>query len=612
MHVLFIHQNCPAQFHYIAPGLVGRGWDCTFVTAHARNSAGEGVRKIVYRPCGGAPENTYAGTAPFQNETAHARGVYEALKQAKDVRPDVVVAHSGFGSSLFVPHLYDAPIINFFEFFFRTSVGTGQYLGYRPELPVTESLIMRLRLRNACFLLDLDNCDRGWCPNRAQFDTLPMEYRHKVDVIPEGIDTDFWKPGARGDGERVLPGGRIVPAGTRIVTYTARGLERIRGFDVFMKMAKRVYERFPNVLFVVVGENKSYYCDDSPITGSNGVTFRDHVLMQDDYDLSKFWFPGSIKARYLAEILGMSDLHVYLTEPFVTSWSLLDAMSSGCVMLTCDPPCVREYIQDGENGLLGSFLDAEGLAERALAVLADLPGHRHLGEAARRTIVEGGYALADTLPRIDAFFREVAAKPRSPSARADLLIRPHAIDLDPSPLPVVSAAEPYAGERMGEGLARLTRRVEEFQPSECRSESSPSTSARHDPPPPDAGRTSPSPLPLSPAYREEGKQMTILFTWELGAGLGHIMEIAPLVAAMCERGHRVYAAMRDLTDSAKALDPRAVLLPASYLANARVNLPRCATRNFADILATQTFGDDDCLLAHAKGGGRFTTWSART
>src|SRR3954464_843114 len=101
MHALFIHQNCPAQFLHIAPGLVRRGWDCTFVTTNARASPGEGVRKILYRPCGAVRGDGDSCTAPFQNETAHARGVYEAMKRAKDVKPDVVVAHSGFGSSLF-------------------------------------------------------------------------------------------------------------------------------------------------------------------------------------------------------------------------------------------------------------------------------------------------------------------------------------------------------------------------------------------------------------------------------------------------------------------------------------------------------------------------------
>src|SRR5262249_9655995 len=153
---------------------------------------------------------------------------------------------------------------------------------------------------------------------------------------------------------------------------------------------KRVYQRFPRVLFVAVGDDKSYYNDDRSFTG--GKTYREHVLSQDEYDSSKFRFTGRIPEDQLAALLGMSDLHLYLTEPFVTSWSLLDGMSSGCLVLASDQACVREYVKDGENGILSDFFDVEGMAEWAVEVLSDPPTYRCLGEAARRTIVEGGYA----------------------------------------------------------------------------------------------------------------------------------------------------------------------------------------------------------------------------
>jgi hypothetical protein len=140
MHVLFIHQNYPAQFHDVAPALAARGWECTFVTTNSKTPSDPGVRRIGYRPLaayrgGGRGAGTEAIVRPFLNETAHAHGVYEALKGTRDLRPDLVVAHSGFGSSLYLPHLYDAPIINFFEYYFRPGA-LGQHLGYRPDLPV--------------------------------------------------------------------------------------------------------------------------------------------------------------------------------------------------------------------------------------------------------------------------------------------------------------------------------------------------------------------------------------------------------------------------------------------------------------------------------------------
>ena len=187
MHVLFVHQNFPAQFRFIAPRLArDYGWTCTFVTRNGKAPDVPGVRRVLYRPAYGATAATPTEVGTFQNAVGHARGVYEAMKRRPDVKPDVVVAHSGFGSSLFLPYLYDAPVVNFFEYFYRP---VGQDMGYRRELPVTERMLLRSPCRNAIILLDLDNCERGWCPNESQRGLFPPEYRDKVvnpRLAPEG------------------------------------------------------------------------------------------------------------------------------------------------------------------------------------------------------------------------------------------------------------------------------------------------------------------------------------------------------------------------------------------------------------------------------------------
>lgn len=205
-------------------------------------------------------------------------------------------------------------------------------------------------------------------------------------------------------------------------------------------MSKRVYEQLPDVVFVVVGSDRVCYGGEAATLG--GKSFRQHVLESDDYDLSRFRFTGTVPERVLAAILSRSDLHVYLIVPFVPSWSLLNAMSCGCVVLASDQACVREYITHGQNGLLCDFFDYEAQARRVVEVLADPSAYVHLGEAARR-MIEEKYSLSVTLPRIKAFFEEVAARPRRPSWRADLLTRP---DEPPPPLAVApSAAEAAAG-----------------------------------------------------------------------------------------------------------------------------------------------------------------------
>ena len=237
------------------------------------------------------------------------------------MQPDLIVGHSGFGSTLFLRELFDCPVINYFEYYYRSK---GSDLDFRPDLPVRQMDRLRTYSRNAMILLDLENCDRGYSPTRWQRSVLPATYREKVEVIFDGIDTDLWRP---------LPnvprrlGNRTLTHGTRLVTYVSRGLEAMRGFDIFMKVAKRIYQQCPNVLFAVVGEDRVCYGGDPKYIGQS--SFKKWVLAQDDYDLDRFVFLGRIPQRELACVFSMSDLHIYLTMPFVLSWSLMNALACG-------------------------------------------------------------------------------------------------------------------------------------------------------------------------------------------------------------------------------------------------------------------------------------------
>jgi hypothetical protein len=189
MHVLFVHQNFPAQFGHIARKLVREhGWECTCVT---RNPAGscEGVVLIQYELKGGATEKTHYCTRSFENAVGHCHGVYETCRQHRELRPDLVVGHSGFGSTLFLRELYDCPIINYFEFYYRPH---GSDMDFRPEFPSQDLDILRSYCRNAMILLDLETCQAGYCPTHWQKGLLPARYADKVRVIYDGVDTEVW------------------------------------------------------------------------------------------------------------------------------------------------------------------------------------------------------------------------------------------------------------------------------------------------------------------------------------------------------------------------------------------------------------------------------------
>ncbi len=178
----------------------------------------------------------------------------------------------------------------------------------------------------------------------------------------------------------------------------------MRGFDIFMNVARSIYRRFPDVLFVVVGSDRVCYGGDEKHIRHK--TFREHVLAQGDYDLGRFVFTGLLPVAKLVDVLSLSDLHLYFTVPFVLSWSLMDALACGCTVLASDTAPVREMVEDGKNGRLCGFCDVEGFAERAVEVLRDPGAFRHLGrEAAER--IRRDYAIEITLPRLARLFGEV-------------------------------------------------------------------------------------------------------------------------------------------------------------------------------------------------------------
>jgi glycosyltransferase involved in cell wall biosynthesis len=250
--------------------------------------------------------------------------------------------------------------------------------------------------------------------------TAPAELQHKFRVIFDGIDTEFFqrRPQPRPTEFR---GVRIGPE-TKVVTYVSRGLESIRGFDIFMKVAKRIYQEIPEVIFLVAGEERTNYGHELHHIGPR--SFKDYVLAQNDYDLEQFHFLGRIPADELATLYSLSDVHVYLTVPYALSWSLMQAMAAECRIVGSATAPVQEVIDPGIHGLLADFYDVDGLAENALRVLRDPQGFTHLGTAARTRIRER-YEKKQCIAQLVEFFEDVRAgfRPGSASATAEARFR---------------------------------------------------------------------------------------------------------------------------------------------------------------------------------------------
>jgi glycosyltransferase involved in cell wall biosynthesis len=400
MHFLFVHLS-PGQFEHIAKYLVTeKGHQCTFVCEMVSGTVG-GLKRLSYHVDGRPSRNTHACAKPFEDEVRRAAGVYKAMKPRGNwLRPDLIIGYSGFGATLFLPELFPSiPIISYFEFFLHPH---RSVLDFRPEWVPFERHILRARARNAMTLLDLENCAAGYAPTEFQRTLLPQAYRPKIRVIPDGIDTDFWHRQSVPD--RRL--GRLrFDRDTRIVTYAVRGLESARGFDIFLRVAKRIYEAEPNVVFLVVGNARVYYGHDLEYIRER--SFCQHAWNQEEYDLRRFRFLGQVSRRTLARIFSLSDLHIYLTVPCGAGWSLLEALASECTVLGSDTGPMKEIIRDNQNGLLCDFFDVDGLARRALQVLKDPAAYRVLGRAARKGIREK-HSLPVIMPRTASFYEEVA------------------------------------------------------------------------------------------------------------------------------------------------------------------------------------------------------------
>ena len=392
MHALFVHQNFPAQFGPVASRLARTpGHRVSFV--HRTGDATiPGVEQVRFAPAGGATARTHYYTRTFENIAWQSYAAYAALKARPDVRPDVVVAHSGFVSSLPLRELYPgARFVNHFEYYYHPHRSD---LDFRPDARPTDDERVRARFRNAALLLDLENCDAGYSPTRWQRDRFPATYRDRLRVVFDGVDTDVWQPQPRAPRKA---GRIVVPEDVELVTYAARGFEATRGFDVFMRFAKVLYARRPKVRFIVIGRDRVHYGGD--LNRTKGKSFKQWVLAQDEYDLSKFAFVGAVPPAVLAAFFSITDLHVYLTVPFVLSWSLLDALACGATVLASGTDPVREVIEHERTGLLADFFDVEGLADQACRVLDDPAAFRPLGRAGRE-MVRDQYSLDVCLPRL--------------------------------------------------------------------------------------------------------------------------------------------------------------------------------------------------------------------
>lgn len=389
MNVLFIHQNFPGQFKHLAPALVRAGHT---VAAMPLRGAGpehwEGVRLFPYGVRRGTTRDVHPWVSDFETKTIRGEACFrKALEmRAAGFNPDVIVAHHGWGESLFLKEVWPQARLGIYcEFFYRAA---GADVGFDPEFAANdpEGDACRLQLKNLNNLLHFGSADAGISPTHWQASTFPEPFRSKISVVHDGIDTDAVAP--RAEIALRLNGQLTLSRRDEIITFVNRNLEPYRGYHVFMRALPEILRRRPGARVLIVGGDDVSYGARPSAERHGGSKWRDIFVEEvrpriPKADWARVHFLGQVPYQQFVPLLQLSTVHVYLTYPFVLSWSLLEAMSAGCAIVASDTAPLREAIRHDETGRLVDFFDVTGLAD-AVCGLLESPGDRdRLGRSAR-------------------------------------------------------------------------------------------------------------------------------------------------------------------------------------------------------------------------------------
>lgn len=380
--IAFMHQTYPAQFGPVSEFIAREhNAEVAFFTEHVSKPIHASIKHFRYKPVvSRRKDDPYFFSKYFEQEVSSMHGVYDTL-QRSGFNPDALVGHVAFGN-MGLLHLdyQDIPRIGFFELFYDPY---GKHSESRPEYPAPKPNRMRIPMRNATQLVELEYCSKGYSPTRFQKSTYPSVYQDKLSVLFDGIDVEFYSPGEVSPTSDLK---RSWPKDAKLVTYVSRGLEAMRGFDIFMEVAHKVSLERDDVHFIIAGNPKTNY--GSEMIGINETSFKEYVLKKRNYDLSKFHFLEWVSESALRDLFRISDCHFYWTVPFTLSWSLLQSMSTGCLVVASDTAPVRDAIENDRNGILVSPYEVEQFSEVILDALSNASRFKPHRQCARQTAID--------------------------------------------------------------------------------------------------------------------------------------------------------------------------------------------------------------------------------
>jgi glycosyltransferase involved in cell wall biosynthesis len=389
MNILLIHQNFPGQFKHLGPALVARGDRVAALTLRAKERGRwQGVEVYPYKVAGRSAPQIHPWLADFETKLLRAEACHAAALALREegMRPDVILAHHGWGEPMFLRDVWPGARLGLYcELFYRAE---HPYTDFDPEFPAAAPgrEALRLRMKNLNNAVHFDVASAGLSPTAFQADTFPPAFRERITVAHDGVDTDRLRPDAAA--RFTLPGGEELSRSDEVITFVNRNLEPYRGYHVFMRALPELLRARPRARVLIVGADGVSYGAKPPRGRTWKQVFIDEVRGQiPEADWARVHFLGTLPYGAFVRMLQVSRLHIYLTYPFVLSWSLLETMSTGGTVLASDTAPVREVIEDGRTGALVDFFDREALVARAAALLDDPAESARLGQAARAHVV---------------------------------------------------------------------------------------------------------------------------------------------------------------------------------------------------------------------------------
>ena len=410
MNILFVHQNFPAQFKFLAPALVRRGHTVIAMTMQkTKISEWEGVKITTYSATRGTTHNVHPWVSDFETKTIRGEACFRAALSLKQqgFKPDVIVAHHGWGESLFLKEVWPQAKLGIYcEFFYRVE---GVDVGFDPEFPTKdEGEACHLKLKNINNLLHFDIADAGISPTQWQASTFPQPFRDKITVIHDGIDTRSLLPNP--DVILNLQSGLALSKADEVITFVNRNLEPYRGYHIFMRSLPEILKRRPKAHVLIVGGDDVSYGAKPENDNTWKEIFASEVKPQiSDADWKRVHFLGKIPYLHFIALLQLSTVHIYLTYPFVLSWSLLEAMSTGCTIVASDTQPLHEAIRHNETGRLVNFFDAQSLSNEVCELLDNPTDRQRLGSNARAFAQEHYDLLTVCLPRQQEWVEQLSS-----------------------------------------------------------------------------------------------------------------------------------------------------------------------------------------------------------